>query len=195
MLPKLPMLPAETKRRRFDVHQYHRMLEAGILDEDDRVELLDGEIVEMAAVGGRHIRTVNRLNSRLNMALSSQTSGQELMVSVQNPLRLDDQTEPDLDVALIRETSGSEVPMAGDALLVVEVAESSLSWDRDVKVPRYARAGIPEVWLVDLASGVVTVYTGPDSSGSYATVRTLDRDQELACGALGDLGTRVREIL
>lgn len=187
----LPMLPAQTKRRRFDVHQYHRMLEAGILDEDDRVELLDGEIVEMAAVGGRHIRTVNRLN----MLLAQAAAAQELAVSVQNPLRLDDQTEPEPDLALIRETSGGEVPMAGEALLLVEVAESSLSWDRNVKVPRYARAGIPEVWLVDLASGVVTVYTGPDPSGSYATVRTLSGDQELACGALGDLGTRVREIL
>jgi Uma2 family endonuclease len=171
------------------------MLEAGILSEDDRVELLDGEIVEMAAVGGRHIRTVNRLNSHLNMALSSRTTGQELMVSVQNPLRLDDQTEPEPDLALIRETSGGEVPTARDALLVVEVAESSLSWDRDVKVPRYARAGIPEVWLVDLASGVVTVYTAPDSSGSYATVKALGGDQGLACIALGELGARVREIL
>jgi Uma2 family endonuclease len=185
------MLPAQTKRRRFDVYQYHRMLKAGILDEDDRVELLDGEIVEMTAVGGRHIRTVNRLT----MLLAPAAAAQELAVSVQNPLRLDDQTEPEPDVALIKETSGGEVPKAGEALLVVEVGESSLSWDRDVKVPRYARAGIPEVWLVDLASGVVTVYTGPDSSGSYATVRTLDRDQELACGALGELGTRVREIL
>jgi Uma2 family endonuclease len=171
------------------------MLEAGILSEDDRVELLDGEIVEMAAVGGRHIRTVNRLNSRLNVALSSQASGRELVVSVQNPLRLDDETEPEPDLALIKETSGGEVPKAGDALLVVEVGESSLTWDRNVKLPRYARAGIPEVWLVDLASGLVEVYTGPDSSGSYAQVRTLGEDQELACGALGELGARVREIL
>jgi Uma2 family endonuclease len=185
------MLPAQTKRWRFDVYQYHRMLEAGILDEDDRVELLDGEIVEMAAVGGRHIRTVNRLT----MLLTPAAARQGLVVSVQNPLRLDDQTEPEPDLALIRETSGGEVPMAGDALLVVEVAESSLSWDRDVKVPRYALAGIPEVWLVDLASGLVEVYTGPDSSGSYAQVRTLGGDQELACIALGELGACVREIL
>ena len=185
------MLPTETKRRRFDVHQYHRMLETGILDEDDRVELLDGEIVEMAAVGGRHIRTVNRLT----MLLATAAAEQELAISVQNPLRLDDQTEPEPDLALIRETLGGEVPQAADALLVVEVAESSLSWDQNVKVPRYARAGIPEVWLVDLASGVVTVYTSPNSSGTYATARILGRDQELACGALGELGALVWEIL
>ncbi|MBA2441849.1 MAG: Uma2 family endonuclease [Rubrobacter sp.] len=185
------MLPAQTKRRRFDVHQYHRMLEAGILSEDDRVELIDGEIVEMAAVGGRHIRTVNRLN----MLLSPLAVGPGLLVSVQNPLRLDDQTEPEPDLALIRETSGEEVPRAGDAHLVVEVAETSLSWDRNVKVPRYARAGIPEVWLVDLASGSLEVYADPEPADRYATVRTLGGEEEMACDALGELGARVRDIL
>lgn len=185
------MLPEQTKRRRFDVHQYHRMLEAGILSEDDRVELLDGEIVEMAAVGGRHIRTVNRLN----MALSPAAADQELVVSVQNPLRLDDQTEPEPDLALIRETSGGEVPKAADALLVVEVSETSLSWDRNVKLPRYARAGIPEVWLVDLASGGVEIHTKPGPESRYAAARTLYGEEELSCGALGESGARVRDVL
>lgn len=185
------MLPAQTKRRRFDVHQYHRMAEAGILDEDDHVELIDGEIVEMAAVGGRHIRTVNRLN----MLLSSPASRRELVVSVQNPLRLDDATEPEPDLVLLSEDSGEEVPKAHEALLVVEVAETSLSWDRNVKLVRYARAEVPEVWLVDLFSSSVEVYTGPRPDGSYATVRTLGADAELACGALGGLGSRVSEIL
>lgn len=185
------MLPAQTKRRRFDVEQYHRMLEAGILSEDDRVELLDGEIVEMAAVGGRHIRTVNRLT----MLLAPAAAGREMAVSVQNPLRLDDHTEPEPDLALIKETTGEEVPKADDALLVVEVAETSLSWDRNVKVPRFARAGIPEVWLVDLAHGSVEVYTEPQSDSNYANIRTLGGDEELSCGALGALGARVREIL
>ncbi len=167
------------------------MAEAGILSEDDRVELIDGEIVEMAAVGGRHIRTVNRLT----MLLAPAAAGQELTISVQNPLRLDDKTEPEPDLALIRETSGEEVPKASEALLVVEVAETSLSWDRNVKVPRYARAGIPEVWLVDLASGSVEAYTESQPDESYATVRTLGADEEMACGALGGLGVQVREIL
>lgn len=185
------MLPAQTKRRRFDVHQYHRMAEAGILDEDDHVELIDGEIVEMVAVGGRHIRTVNRLT----MLLAPAAAERELAVSVQNPLRLDDETEPEPDLALIRETAGDEVPTASEALLVIEVAETSLSWDRDVKVPRYARAGVPEVWLVDLGAGSVESYTGPRPDGSYATVRSLDGDDELSCGALGELGARVSGIL
>lgn len=186
------MLPAQTRRRRFDVHQYHRMAEAGILDEDDHVELIDGEIVEMVAVGGgRHIRTVNRLT----MLLAPAAAERELAVSVQNPLRLDDETEPEPDLALVRETAGDEVPTASEALLVIEVAETSLSWDRDVKVPRYARAGVPEVWLVDRGTGSVEAYTGPQADGSYATVRALGTDEELACGALGELGARVGGIL
>lgn len=167
------------------------MAEAGILDEDDHVELIDGEIVEMAAVGGRHIRTVNRLN----MLLSSLAASRGFVVSVQNPLRLDDETEPEPDLALIRETAGDEVPKASEALLIVEVAETSLSWDREVKVPRYARADIPEVWLVDLASSTVEVYTDPQPDGSYAAVRTLGAGEELVCGALGNLGARVSGIL
>lgn len=166
------------------------MLDAGILSEDDRVELLDGEIVEMTPVGSRHVRVVNRLN----MALAPLAAGQGLIVSVQNPLILDDYTEPEPDLVILQDDEPG-VPRAAEALLVVEVSETSLSWDRDVKVPRYARASIPEVWLVDLASGAVEVYTEPETTGHYATVRTLGGDEQLSCGALGELGTRVRDVL
>jgi Uma2 family endonuclease len=208
------MLPQQTKRRRFDVDQYHQMLEAGILTEDNRVELIDGEIVEMTPVGGRHVRSVNRLNKIL--APAAARAG--LLVSIQNPLVLDDYREPEPDVALILdelETDGgsegeetedrdadagadAEVPSASEALLVIEVSESSLSWDKNVKIPRYARAAIPEAWVLDLASGVLEVYTEPEPSGAqahYREVKTLQGEEELSVGALGDLGARVKDIL
>jgi Uma2 family endonuclease len=192
------MLPEQTKRRRFDVGQYHRMLEAGILSEDDRVELIDGEIVEMTPAGGRHVHSVNRLT----MALAPAAARAGMVLSVQNPLVLDDNGEPEPDLVLLKDESKSQgsseepaVPSASEALLVVEVSESSLSWDRNVKVPRYARASIPEVWIVDLASGVLEVYTEPDSSGHYRKVKTLSGEEELRAGTLGALGSRVRDIL
>lgn len=190
------MLPQQTKRRRFDVEQYHRMVETGILSEDDRVELIDGEIVDMTPVGGRHVRCVNRLT----MVLAPAAARAGLLVSVQNPLILDDNGEPEPDLALLKDEpvdqeDARDVPTAGEALLVVEVSESSLSWDSNVKTPRYARAGIHEVWIVDLASGTVEVHTGPEPSGRYRSVRTLRDDEQLTCEALGELGVRVGDIL
>lgn len=202
------MLPEQTKRRQFNIGQFHKMLETDIIGEDDRVELIDGEIVEMAPAGGRHVRSINLLNK----ALAPAAARASLLVSVQNPLVLDDHGEPEPDVALIQEGSereepedsvaGVEVPTASEALLVVEVSESSLSWDRNVKIPRYAKASIPEAWILDLASGTLEVYTEPysESPGSgrharYRHVRTLSKDEELSVGALGGLGARVRDIL
>ncbi|CAN5904262.1 Uma2 family endonuclease [soil metagenome] len=189
------MLPQQTKRRRFDVEQYHRMLQAGILSERDRVELIDGEIVEMTPVGGRHVRCVNRLT----MVLAPAADRAGLSVSVQNPLILDDNGEPEPDLALLKDEStnrenAQHVPTAGEALLVVEVSETSLSWDKNVKTPRYAGAAIPEVWIVDLASETVDIYTGPEPSGQYRNLRTLRGEDQLRCEALGDLGVQVSDV-
>lgn len=174
------------------------MLETGILSEDDRVELLGGEIVEMTPIGGRHVRTVNRLT----MLLAPLAAEQGLVLSVQNPLILDDDNEPEPDLTLLkddvsrRDTGMQRVPAASDALLVVEVSETSLSWDRNVKTPRYARAGIPEVWLVDPASGTLEIYADPQASGRYVVARSVaGEEEELSCGALGALGARLTDIL
>ena len=179
------------------------MLETGILSEDDRVELIDGEVVEMTPAGGRHVRSVNRLT----MMLAPEAARSGLVLSVQNPLVLDDNGEPEPDLALLR--GGQEdrerpvgVPAAPEALLVVEVSESSLSWDRNVKVPRYARASIPEVWILDLVSETLEVYTEPyaEPGGSgqrtrYRSVRTLRGEDQLSTGALGEIRARVEDIL
>ena len=147
-------------RRRLDVDDYHRMGEAGILTEAERVELIDGEIIEMAPIGDPHVDLVIELTARLGAAVGTRS-----VVSVQNPLRLSDDTEPQPDLAVLRLDRRRGVPLAADALLVVEVAESSLAYDRDTKVPRFARAGVVETWLVDVASRTLTRYRGPRADG------------------------------
>jgi Uma2 family endonuclease len=162
---------------RFTVDEYHRMGEAGVLHEDDRVELLDGQIVQMTPIGIRHAACVNRLN-----ALIIGLAGTQATVSIQNPLILGEHEEPQPDVAVLRyRADGYQTghPRALDTLLVVEVADTSLAYDRDVKVPRYARAGVPEVWLVDLAADRIEVYRQP-AAERYADVRAASRGEMLS---------------
>jgi Uma2 family endonuclease len=163
------MLPAEVKRHRFTVQEYHAMAETGLLSEDDRVELVDGEIVEMTPIGTRHLACVVTLNHLLVEA-----AGGRYFVSVQNPIVLDDGNEPQPDLSLLKSKPdpAGELPGPADVLLVVEVSDSTLSYDRGVKLPRYGRAGIPEVWIVDLAARQVEMYSDPSFEG-YRTTRTF----------------------
>ncbi len=134
-------------RHRFSVEDFHRMVEAGILSEDDRVELLEGEVVELSPVGKRHAYAVNALVDLLSPLR------ERAVLSVQNPLRLRGNTEVYPDLALLmppRSRYRDRLPEGEDALLVIEVAESSLDYDLKVKLPLYAKAGVPEVWVVDL---------------------------------------------
>ena len=140
-------------RSKLDVHDYHRMGEAGILAPGDRVELIDGEIIQKTPIGDSHVDLVIVLTARLSIAVANQA-----FVSVQNPLRLDDHTEPKPDLALLRLDRRRGVPLAGDALLVIEVADTSLGYDREIKIPRYARSGIAETWLFDIESATLTRY-------------------------------------
>ena len=134
-------------RRKFSTKEYHEIARAGILGEDDRVELIEGEIVEMAPIGSRHASTVARLNKYLSERFANQA-----LVWVQNPMRLNEFSEPQPDVALLRPRSdfyASAHPSPEDILLVIEVAETSVDYDRNVKAPLYASAGVRELWLVD----------------------------------------------
>ncbi|HXG42619.1 MAG TPA: Uma2 family endonuclease [Dehalococcoidia bacterium] len=179
-------------RHRFSVEDYHRMAQAGILGEDDRVELIDGEVVHMAPMGSRHGAQVRRLQRRLERALEDRAS-----VSVQSPLRLGEFSEPEPDLALLRpreDDYASAHPGAGDVLLVIEVGDTSADYDRQVKVPLYARHGVPEVWLIDLERGQVEVYRGPQGEG-YAEVLTLGPDGSLVPSAFPDLSLPLRELL
>ena len=167
-------LPLE--RYRFTVDEYHRLGEAGILGEDDRVELIDGEIVMMTPIGVRHAASVNRLNELL---VDRYRGGG--IVQVQNPIGLDDRSEPQPDLSVLRLSDGyyrDRRPLPDDVLLVVEVADSSIGYDRGTKLPLYASAAIAELWIVDLGRELVDVYRKP-VPGGYAERHTYRRGERI----------------
>jgi Uma2 family endonuclease len=180
----------EVTRRRFTVHDYHRMAEVGILHEDERVELIEGDIVEMTPIGSRHAMCVIRL-TRLLVPLV----GDRALVSPQNPVRLSERLEPQPDMTVIRarDYEGS-LPGPEDVLLLIEVSDTTLSYDRNVKLPLYARAVIPEVWIVDLAGEVIERHTNP-SGDSYRHVERARRGEEIRSAALPEPAIRVEAVL
>ncbi|HVF49859.1 MAG TPA: Uma2 family endonuclease [Pyrinomonadaceae bacterium] len=180
------------ERRTFNTAEYYRMVEAGILSEDDHTELIEGEVIRMSPIGSRHAACVDRLNTLLHGRV-----GQAAIIRVQNPLHLNDFSEPQPDVALLKPRadfySGAH-PGADDVLLIVEVADSSVGYDRAVKVPLYARAGIPEVWLVDLVRNEIEIYRQP-AAGSYAELTRAGRGREFASAQIPSLTLRADDIL
>ncbi len=180
----------EVTRRRFTVHEYHRMVEAGILHEDDRVELIEGEVSEMAPIGARHASVVRNLNRLLGKQV-----GGEFLVDVQNPVRLDEGNEPKPDLAVIRMRDYREsLPSPEDVLLLIEVPDTTLSYDRNIKLPLYARSGISEVWIVDLASETVERHTSP-SGEIYRHLEQSRRGETLASSILPELVFDVNALL
>jgi Uma2 family endonuclease len=160
-------------RHKLSVDDYHRMGEAGILAPDSRVELIEGEIIDMAPIGSQHAGVVNLLNRFFVRSV-----GDAGLVSIQNPVRLSNHTEPQPDVLVLRPRADdyrSQLPTAADVLLLIEVADSSAAYDSRVKIPLYARHGIPEVWLFDLTAQQLEIYTIPGSTG-YGQRRRLGKD-------------------
>ncbi|PSQ96353.1 MAG: Uma2 family endonuclease [Bacteroidetes bacterium SW_9_63_38] len=174
------------KRRRFTVDEYYRMGEAGVFGDDDRVELLDGHIYVMSPIGSEHAACIDRL-TRLFVPRAAENA----IVRVQNPIRLETDSEPEPDLALVTPGDGAYVsqhPGPADTLLVIEVADTSLAFDRDVKLPVYADADLPEVWLVDLEHKQIHVYRDPSGDG-YTTHEVHDTDDALTVEALPDIGS------
>ena len=167
-------MPAGSAKRRFTVDEYHRMGDAGILSENDRIELIDGEIFTMTPVGSRHAAAVARATRALILA-----SGTNAIVRVQSPIQLGGFTEPEPDLTLVRPRDdfySAGHPQPGDVVLVVEIADSSLRYDRDLKARLYAQAGIADYWLSDLVNRTVTSYSAPHD-GAYRTM-TMHADGE-----------------
>lgn len=180
------------RTRRFSVEEYHQMVQVGILKEDDRVELVEGEILEMTPIGPRHAVCVDGLTHRLVEALGSRA-----VVRVQGPISLGPHSEPQPDLAVLRPplTRYREAhPGPADLFLVVEVAESSVADDARRKLPLYARAGVREAWLVNLPAQTIEVHRGPTREG-YQDVRTLGRGQRFAPEAFPDCTLTVDDIL
>ena len=182
-------MATETKLRLFDVDEYYAMAEAGILSEDDRVELLAGEIVAMAPIGSMHADCVDRLTRLLITEV-----GQRAVVRVQNPVRLGDRTEPQPDLVLVnwRDYSSAH-PGPEDVLLLIEVSDTSVHLDRNVKLPLYAKSGIREVWVVNLPAKSVEVYSEPSGS-EYGRSRVVGIDGDLSPEALVDVSLAASQV-
>lgn len=165
--------------RPFTVDEYHTLARAGILDEDSRTELIDGRIIVMSPIGSRHLHTVNQVLDVFAEKVYA-LSPRPARLSVQNPIRLSTLTEPEPDLVLLRPDAPQDrTPTPADALLVVEVVDSSAAYDRQQKAPHYAAASVPELWIVPLAEDAVEVYRRPGPEG-YAEVQRHNLDAELS---------------
>jgi Uma2 family endonuclease len=183
---------ARIPRRRFTTTEYHLMGEAGVLTDDDRVELLDGEIVQMSPIGVSHASRVDRFT-----ALFGRRLGKRAIIRVQGPIVLDRYSEPQPDLSVLAPRTDfydSAAPRPRDVLLAIEVMDSSRSYDRTLKLPLYARAELREVWLVDLRAEAIEVYTRPALRG-YRDQQTFTRGASIVPLAFPRVRFRVAELL
>ncbi|MFN3920302.1 MAG: Uma2 family endonuclease [Methylohalobius sp.] len=179
------------KRHKITVQEYERMGETGIFSEDERVELIEGEIIDMAPIGPKHASLVDELTYALAKQLPD-----NYRIRVQNPLRLSDTSEPQPDLVVVRQRSdryAQSHPTPEDALLVIEVAETSTNYDRNVKIPLYARFGIPEVWLVDLSGAFIEVFRKPSPSG-YQEISRHSQSERLRPLLVPEVGVEIKEL-
>jgi Uma2 family endonuclease len=178
---------------RFAVERYEAMVDAGILTEDDRTELIEGEIVAKMTIGDRHAACVDRLNRLFNRRLDDD----QAIVRVQNPVRVTAGI-PEPDLALLRPRAdfyAGGKPTPADIFLLIEVADSSLAIDREVKAPLYARAGVAEYWIANLVDEVVEVHRDPRPDGTYAAVAVIPRGGAVGPLAFPELVLPVDQIL
>lgn len=183
-------MAVQLTKRLLTVEEYHKMGEAGILQEKG-IELINGEIIKMSPIGSKHVSCVNKLNALLNALL-----GNKAIVSVQNPVITGDLSEPEPDIAILvyrEDYYAEEIPGAKDVLLIIEVADTSVEYDREVKLPQYAESGIPEFWLVNLEDNVVEVHWQP--AGREYKFRELLRGGDVAEARGIELSIPVRRIL
>ncbi|NCA10809.1 Uma2 family endonuclease [bacterium] len=192
------MIPLTAPSRHLiTVDAFHRMGETGILGPADRVELIDGEIIDMSPIGALHAALVDLLARHF-----AKRAGETVFIRCQNPLRLDDVSEPEPDLVILRPRADLYTkahPGSADALLVIEVADTSLAYDLGVKVPLYAKHGIPEVWVIDAASRRTRVFRrpiectepGPTASSGYAHEESLEPHEPFSCpGVVDDAGEK-----
>lgn len=173
----------------FTVEEFHAMPE--VFNEDDRVELIEGEIIEMAAIGNRHMFFVNQLNDILVPQVGSLAT-----ISVQNPARLGDLSEPQPDLVILQGRPRNYLHKSAtvpDVLLLIEVADSSMRYDKQIKIPLYARYGIIETWLFDLEHQAVEVYRHPHTAG-YAQLTTATVTDQLSPQALTTIQVDLSEL-
>ncbi len=179
-------------RRLFSVDEFHRMAEAGIFQEDDRLELLGGDIIAMSLVGVRHMACVNRLTDLLTDRFRGKA-----IISVQNPIRLDYQTEPVPDIALLKyrdDYYAQQATTAADVLLLIEASDSTLGFDRQVERPLYASTSIPEYWLINLTDNQLELYRQPDE-GDYQEQLVVQGDERVTAVAFPQVEFQLSELM
>ncbi len=178
-------------RLRFTVDQYYRMIELGMLKDYEKAEIIEGELIKKMPIGDRHAAIVDFLTRFFVNNVSD-----DVLVRIQNPIRLSDYDEPEPDVTLadLRKYNGKRHPQPSEIILIVEVSDSTLKYDRDVKLALYAGAEIPEVWIVNLPNNVIEVHQKP-SVGIYQLTKIFKRGETIASEVLPDLSIAADEIL
>lgn len=164
--------PIEPTRLKLTIHQYRQMGESGILPPGERVELIDGEIIRMAPIGPPHAGILNRL---LNERLASSCRGKAVL-SAQHPIEIDEYNEPQPDLSLLRWRDNYYIdryPTPADVLLLIEISDNSLSYDRTVKRAPYARAGVPRYWIVDVSDDRSLLSPNPCPTATAASGATV----------------------
>jgi len=185
-------MAVQLQRRLLTTDEYHQMIRTGVLGEDDRLELIEGELFEMTPISSEHAGHVKRLAELFHDLVRKRA-----IVSVQDPIRLSERSEPQPDLALLHPRADyytESHPEPADVLLIVEVAETSAGYDRDVKMPLYARAGIAEAWLVSLADKWIEVYREPSSVG-YLSMRKALPGATVAPQVFPDVALTVSDMV
>ncbi|MDQ3323046.1 MAG: Uma2 family endonuclease [Acidobacteriota bacterium] len=178
--------------KRFRVEDFRKMTEAGILPEESGWEIIDGYLIDKITIGSKHAGTVKRFSEMLR-----DLTRNEAIISVQDPIHIDEYNEPEPDIALLKRRSdfySENHPTPPDVLLLIEVSDSTVEYDREIKKRLYAEAEIIEFWLVNLKNNTIEVYSQP-KNGSYYLARILETDETVKLTAIENLELPVKEIL
>lgn len=183
---------ATVKPKRFRVEEFRKMTEIGILPEESGWEIIDGYLIDKMTIGSKHASIVKRLNKILTNLV-----GNQAVISIQDPIHINDYNEPEPDVALLaprKDFYSKSHPMPTDVLLLIEVSDSTIEYDREVKKMLYAEAEIQEFWLINLKNNTVEVYSQP-KNGSYYSTRILEAGETIKLTTIENLQLSVEEIL
>lgn len=190
MMPQTNLMPPKVPLR-FTVDEYYKLIELGMLHDYERAEIIEGELIRKMPIGDKHASVVNKLSKLLIKNVAD-----EILVSIQNPLRLSDYNEPEPDFVLadLTKYDGKRHPQPKETLVVIEVSDSTLKYDRDIKIPLFAEAEIPEVWIVNLPKNIIEVHTKP-GNGVYQFVKFYNQNEVIKSETIPDLEIEVDKIL
>jgi Uma2 family endonuclease len=190
MLPQTNQMPQKVALR-FTVDEYYKLIDLGMLHDYEKAEIIDGELIRKMPIGDRHAAVVNKLSKLLIKNVSD-----EILVSIQNPIRLADYHEPEPDFVLadLSKYDGKRHPQPKETLVVIEVSDSTLKYDRETKLSLYAESEIPEIWIVNLPKNIIEIHRKP-SNGVYQLVNIYKRSETVKSATVPNLAIEVDKIL